>query len=258
MSISWIDSHAHLCEERLLNQIDEVMAQAKTNQVDRIMVITMNEAEYRQACQLKKQYPMLDIAFGYHPEVANELTAKDWEKLEKIIQEQQIVAIGEIGLDFHWVQDNKALQQDVFQRQLALAEQYQLPVIIHSRDAIEMTYELLKAANLTRTGVMHCYGGSVEMADKFIALGYFISVAGVVTFKNAKTIKEVVTHIPIERLLIETDSPFLAPEPYRGKLNQSAYVKYVAEMVALLKNVPLEFLSDQLQKNYQRLLGEKS
>lgn len=253
----WIDSHAHFCDERYLSDFKLYLNKMKEAQVRRVLIITLSEVEYRQALVLKQQYPFLDIAYGIHPEAVAEISEADWITLEKIVQEKKIIAIGEIGLDYYWVKDNKELQQEVFKRQLKLAKQFELPVLIHMREATADTYQILKEVKLERGGVMHCYGGSVEMAREFIKLGFLISTAGVITFKNAKTIKEVILDIPLDKILIETDSPFLTPEPFRGKQNEPSYVAYVGQAVAKLKNLPIDIVSRQLLINYQNLFKIK-
>lgn len=253
----WIDSHAHFCDKRYLEDFATYVKRMEQASVKRVLIITLSLEEYETALALQQQYPFLDIAYGIHPEAVNEINQSDWDIMLDILKQGKIIAIGEIGLDYYWVKDNKELQKEVFQRQLELSKEFNLPVLIHMRDASQDTYQILKVANLKAGGIMHCYGGSLEMAYQFIDLGFYISTAGVVTFKNAKTIKEVIRNIPLDKILIETDSPFLTPEPFRGKQNEPSYVAYVGEAVAALKELPISEVSSKLFENYQRLFKLK-
>lgn len=253
MKQGWIDSHCHVVIDDLYKDLPNIVQNMQEAKVVRALIITMNLEELERAKLIKKEYPFFDIAFGYDPQEVDTLTEADLAVLEEVIKNNDLVAIGEIGLDYYWVKDNKERQKYFFIKQLELASKYNLPVIIHSREAAEDTYNLLKEANLKRKGVMHCYSGSQEMALRFVELGYYISIAGVVTFKNAKEIKKVATSLPLEYLLIETDSPFLTPEPYRGQRNEPAYVSYVGQMLAWLKEVEPETVQQKISENYYRL-----
>lgn len=251
--LEWIDSHAHFCDERYLKDFPAYYARLKPAGVSRVLIITLTAKEYEMAVEIQAKYPGIDIAFGFHPEAVSSLTETDWLKLEEIIQAGKLVAIGEIGLDYYWTKDNQALQKAVFKRQLALANQYNLPVIIHLRDSLADTYQILKQAKVYRGGIMHCYTGDSTMAKKIIELGFLIAVGGIVTFKNGQLMQAVVQSTPLEYLLIETDSPYLAPVPYRGKLNEPSYVALVGAAVAKLKDLPEKQVSQQLKLNYTKL-----
>ena len=253
MKIGWIDSHAHLMDESLLIEIDEVIKRANENDVVRIMLIALSNDEMDLALRLKSKYPMLDIACGFHPSDVHKLNDKNWKKLEETLKTGKISAIGEIGLDFYWDKTYVDIQRKAFRRQLALADDYNLPVIIHMREATQDTFDILEKANVKKKGVMHCYTGSVEMAKRFVSIGYFISLAGPLTFKNANENIEVAKEMPLNKLLVETDSPFLTPEPYRGKANESAYVRYVGEKLSKIKKLDNFTVQSQLFDNYQKI-----
>ena len=251
--VGWIDSHAHLCEESFNEDIDEVIQRAKAANITRILVITCGLDQVERALQLKQDYDIIDLAIGLHPEEADEVDDVMLDKLDKLLASKQFIAVGEIGLDHYWRKDNKDKQREVFIAQIALANKHELPILVHSREASQDTYQTLKENSVKRKGIMHCYSGSIEMAQEYIKLGFYISLAGPVTFKNAVTPVEVAQHIGIEHLFIETDSPFMAPVPKRGKRNESAYVAYVGEKIASLKEIENEEFIKQMNINYQTL-----
>lgn len=185
-----------------------------------------------------EKYKNLYACIGYHPEVSNKIVEKDYEILEEMVKNNpKIVAIGEIGLDYYWNKDNKDKQREVFCKQLEIAEKLKLPVVIHSRDSINETYEILKEYKVS--GVIHCFSGSLEMAKKFISLGFLLGIGGVVTFKNSKLF-EVIEKLELTNIVLETDSPYLTPEPNRGKTNESSNIFYIAQKIAEIKNISLE------------------
>lgn len=185
-----------------------------------------------------EKYKNLYACIGYHPEVSNKIVEKDYETLEEMVKNNpKIVAIGEIGLDYYWNKDNKGKQREVFCKQLEIAEKLKLPVVIHSRDSINETYEILKKYKVS--GVIHCFSGSLEMAKKFISLGFLLGIGGVVTFKNSKLF-EVIEKLELTNIVLETDSPYLTPEPNRGKTNESSNIFYIAQKIAEIKNISLE------------------
>lgn len=253
MEIGWIDSHAHLMDETLLIEIEEIIKRAKEKKVIKIMLIALSNKEMDLALRLKAKYPILDIACGFHPSDAHKINNKNWEKLEITLKTGKISAIGEIGLDFYWDKTHVKVQEQVFKKQLALANKYDLPVIIHMRESTQATFDIVKASKLKKKGVMHCYTGSVEMAKSFVDIGFFISLAGPLTFKNANENLKVAKSVPLDKLLIETDSPYLTPHPFRGKINEPSYVVYVGEKIAELKNIDNEAVQSQIVKNYNKL-----
>lgn len=253
--MSWTDTHAHLGESEFDSDIQDVIDRAKTAQVKRIILIGCQIEGAKRALALAKKDPIFKVAVGFHPEDVLALTQEDWTEMETMMKDPLVIAIGEIGLDFYWDKDpnHHAIQETVFLRQIDLANALNKPILIHTRDAIQKTYDLLKTHPVQRKGIMHCYSGSLEMAREFVKLGYYISLAGPVTFKNAHVPVDVATHIDLDHLLIETDSPYLTPHPFRGKRNESAYVVLTGEKIAQLRQLGLEVFQEKLEANYVKL-----
>ncbi len=251
MNYYWIDTHCHMNDEIYRNALDEYMQRALDFNVRRCMFICMNRADLEYTFELQQKYPYIDIAYGYHPEDANKITAEDLEYMRGIIHDDRIIAIGEIGLDYYWDKTYKEEQKRLFIEQLEMANEVSKPVLIHSRSAAQDTYDILK--NNARTKVlMHCFGESNEMMQEYLKSGYYIAFGGVVTFKNARMPKENATSVPLDRLMLETDCPYMTPVPYRGKTNETAYVRYVGEYIAELRGITVEELQKQLMENYRR------
>jgi TatD DNase family protein len=205
--------------------------------------------------ELANQYPFVYVALGLHPDEVGELNEERFEILKAECQKEKVVAVGEIGLDYYWDNESHDIQKKWFIRQLELARELDLPVIIHSRDAAEDTLKIMKEHAKGMRGVIHCFSYSKEMAEEYVKLGFYIGVGGVVTFKNGKKLKEVVEAIPIERILLETDSPYLAPEPHRGKRNSSLYLPHIAQMIADLKGLTYDEVVAQTEKNGKELFN---
>jgi TatD DNase family protein len=253
----WTDTHAHLAEADYDTDRDIVIQRAKAAGIGRIVLIGCGIAGAQRALALAETDALFKAVVGFHPEEALTISEQDWSIMEALMRHPNVIALGEIGLDFYWDKDpiHHQIQEAVFVRQLNLANQLNKPIVIHSRDAIQRTHDCLKHHPVNRKGIMHCYSGSLEMANAFIKLGYFISLAGPVTFKNAHVPVEVAMGIDVEHLLIETDSPYLAPHPYRGKRNEPAYVKVTAERIAELKNMTISDLEAKLEQNYSLLFN---
>lgn len=230
-----IDVHCHL-EESDYDNIDSILDKCIKNKVNKVIFSGHDEKSNLESLMLSKKHNMVYSSLGYLPDVL-ENGYPNLEIFEKYIKNnKKVVAIGEIGLDYHWYKDNKELQKKLFVEQLLIAKKYDLPVVIHCRDAINDCYEILKKYKTTNI-VMHCYSGSIEMAKKFIEMGAYISIGGVSTFKNAKDIVNVIKEIPLSYIVLETDSPYLTPEPYRGKKNYPYYIPIIAKKIALLKGI---------------------
>ena len=226
----YFDTHCHLNSDELYEDHDVFVQKALDNNVTNMVVVGYDLKSSQIAIELAKQYEFVYAAVGIGPN-------------------------GEIGLDYYWDSVPKEKQMEVFQWQMDLAKKHQKPVVIHCRDAYEDTYEVLKRNG--HPGVMHCYSGSVEMAERFVKLGYYISLAGPVTFKNARVPKDVAATINLENLLIETDCPYLTPHPFRGKLNEPANVVYIAQEIAKLKNMEIENVASATTFNAKKLFGIK-
>jgi len=251
--IGWIDSHAHLASSTFEHNIEMVIQQAQQANVERILIVAVEIQEAKRAIEIAQKYTMCDVAIGFHPSDLHLIPSNGYEDLEELIQRKEVVAVGEIGLDYYWHKDNKELQKEHFVRQIKLANQYKRPIIVHMRDATQDTYQLLKDNPPQFGGVMHCYSGSAEMALKFIDCGLMISLGGPVTFTNAQTPKEVARAIPLDKLLIETDSPYLTPHPLRGKPNNPSYVHFVGKQIASLRNMSEIDLQKAVSANYKAL-----
>lgn len=228
-----IDSHAHIFSEYY--NIEDLIKELKKDNVIKILNCATGKEDIFEVIELGKKYHnFLLPAIGYHPENVEEF---DLNFLEKEIKENKIFAIGEIGLDYYWVKDNKEKQKEIFIKQIELAKKYNLPIIVHTRDSIQDTYDILKNSNVK--GIIHCFSGSYEMAKEFIKLGFKLGIGGVLTFKNSK-LYEVIEKIDLENILLETDSPYLTPEPNRGKQNKPSNVFYVAKKISEIKNISIE------------------
>ena len=249
----WIDTHCHMNEDVYRDSFDEYMKNSRDNGVLRNNVICMHKEEYLYTKELKERYPQLDITFGYFPEDLQHLNAEDLTYLDQ--QADQLTAIGEIGLDYYYTKETKDQQKELFIAQIEIANRHNKPIVIHSRNAAQDTYVILKQHARTKV-IMHCFSESLEMMRQYLKLGYYISFAGVVTFKNALSPKENARQCPLDRMMIETDCPYLTPVPFRGKMNQTAYVRYTGEYIAQLRGLEVEELQKQLIANYDNWRGE--
>lgn len=233
----FIDTHMHIGDDFGV-QPDLYVKNATDAQVEVLIASFCEKDDIMLSTKFVEKYKNLYACIGYHPEVSNKIVEKDYEILEEMVKNNpKIVAIGEIGLDYYWNKDNKDKQREVFCKQLEIAEKLKLPVVIHSRDSINETYEILKKYKVS--GVIHCFSGSLEMAKKFISLGFLLGIGGVVTFKNSKLF-EVIEKLELTNIVLETDSPYLTPEPNRGKTNESSNIFYIAQKIAEIKNISLE------------------
>ncbi len=233
----FIDTHMHIGDDFGV-QPDLYVKNATDAQVEVLIASFCEKDDIMLSTKFVEKYKNLYACIGYHPEVSNKIVEKDYEILEEMVKNNpKIVAIGEIGLDYYWDKDNKDKQREVFCKQLEIAEKLKVPVVIHSRDSINETYEILKKYKVS--GVIHCFSGSLEMAKKFISLGFLLGIGGVVTFKNSKLF-EVIEKLELTNIVLETDSPYLTPEPNRGKINESSNIFYIAQKIAKIKNISLE------------------
>lgn len=233
-----VDTHLHLStEDYHEDEIKDVLKQARRNKVEKYIVCGCSKSEIKNVLKQYLHDKDIYLALGYHPEFADVVHKEDLAILKKWLQNENVVAVGEIGLDYHYNKENKTRQQKIFCDQLKLAEELNLPVVIHSRDAIEDTYRILSKYKVR--GVLHCFSGSYEMAMKFIKLGFYLGIGGVITFKNSK-LKDVVAKIGLEHIVLETDSPYLSPEPYRGKKNGPQNIYHIASFLADLFNTSIE------------------
>jgi TatD DNase family protein len=249
----FIDTHVHLNADQYDEDLNEVIDRALENNVTKMIVIGFDRKTIQRAMELAEKYEFIYAVVGWHPVDAIDCTDEDLAWIEELAAHEKVVGIGETGLDYHWDKSPKGVQQEVFRKQIRLAKRVQLPIIIHNRDATEDVLRILKEEDAQEVGgVMHCFGGSVETARESIAMNFMISLGGPVTFKNAKKPKEVAEAIGLEHLLIETDAPYLAPHPYRGKRNEPSYVPLVAEEIARLKGIPVEEVARATTRNAEQ------
>ncbi len=246
----FIDVHCHL-DSNYYDDIDKVINNAKKNNVNKLIYNGCNKKSNKEVIRLINKYDSVYGAVGYHPTELDDVNEKDYELLESLLSNKKIVAIGEIGLDYHYPDTNKEKQKYAFRRQLELAEKHNIPVIVHSRDAIQDTFDIMSEYNIK--GVIHCFSGSVEMAKEFIKKGFLISVGGIITFKNVKNIIEVIKNIDLSYVLLETDSPYLTPEPFRKEQNEPMYIPIIASKIADILNVSIEEVSSKTTDNAKRL-----
>ncbi len=235
-----IDTHCHFFDEAFNQDLEDCINRCKEHNIDKVMLVGFSYETNRLAQELSKKYDIFYPTAGVHPEECDKNYLEKYNELKEFIENNKIYAIGECGLDYHWSIEYKDEQKELFKLQCQLAIDKNLPIIIHSRDANQDTFDIVKSFNGKLKGVMHCYGGSLELAKEYVKLGMYISLGGPLTFKNAKEPKRVAEGIDINHLLIETDSPFLAPDPFRGKRNESSYVRFVCEKMAEIKGLSKE------------------
>ena len=247
------DTHAHYDDEKFNGDRAEVLSFVKANGVSRIIDCGCDLKSSLAAVDLSEEYDFIYAAVGVHAHEADEAAEKDFAEIEKLYAHKKVVAVGEIGLDYHYDFSPRERQLEVFERQLILANKLDLPVIIHDREAHEDTLRLLKKHR--PKGVVHCFSGSVESAKEVLSLGMYIGLGGAVTFKNAKKPVEVAKFVPDDYLLLETDCPYMAPVPYRGKRCDSSMIASTAELIASVRNTDTQTLIDRCHENADRLFG---
>lgn len=248
------DSHAHYDDEAFDADREELLAQCQAQGIEYIVNVSASLASVKTTLELSRKHPFIYAAVGVHPDEVGELTEENFAWLKEQCQDPKTVAVGETGLDYYWDKENHEVQKYWFRRQLELAKELELPIIVHSREACADTLEEIKRAHTERLrGVIHCFSYSPETAREYLSMGYYIGIGGVATFKNAKKLKEVVKMLPLERMLLETDCPYLAPVPYRGKRNSSLNLPYVAQAVAELKGVEAEEVIRITNENARKL-----
>ncbi len=247
------DSHSHLNDVKLIDHVEEIIENAKKNDVTKILCVGYDYKSSLKAIELANQYDSIYAAIGIHPSEAKEYNI-DLSWIEEYMSNPKVVAIGETGLDYYWEKQFKEEQKELFINHIKLANKYHKPIVVHMRDATNDTYNVIREnKNKDTTGVMHCYSASLEIMQQFIDLNMFISLAGPVTFKNAKVPKEVAKEISLDNLLVETDSPYLSPTPFRGKTNEPKNVLYVAKEIANIKGISLEEVKNKTFSNTCKL-----
>ena len=250
-----IDTHTHIYDKQFEEDFDDVIDRIE-NQLEGIVSIGFDLESSQKSIELAKKYNFVHAVVGVHPvdiSKYNDEVEKEIEKL--VLNEEKVVAIGEIGLDYHWMADPKEVQAEGFRKQMALAERVKKPVVIHTREALQDTLDIL-AEFPNVGGIFHCYPGSYQAAKPFLDR-YFLGIGGTLTFKNNKKTKELVEVLPLEKIVIETDCPYLTPVPFRGKRNEPIYTKYVAEEIAKIKNISVEEVIKVTTENAKKIYGIK-
>lgn len=249
-----IDTHAHYDDKAFEEDRAEVLESMAGEGIGRIVNIGSSLGACKRTIQLMEQYDFIYGALGIHPTDSGELTESDIEWLKEQSALEKCVAVGEIGLDYYWDEPDREIQKKWFVRQLELAKEVKLPVVIHSRDAAQDTVDIMKAEQAQEIGgVVHCYSYSRELAKTFLDMGFYFGIGGVVTFNNGRKLKEVVEYLPMDRIVLETDSPYLAPVPFRGKRNDSSKLPYVVEQIANIKGISLEEVQQTTTQNAYNL-----
>ncbi|MGL9688018.1 MAG: TatD family hydrolase [Candidatus Phytoplasma sp. TWB_XP] len=251
-----IDTHTHLNLKTYKNKLDDVFQKAWNNDVKKMIVIGMDEKTNQKAYEIANKYKEVMVAFGIHP--CSDFSQETPESIIKYLNHPQTVAIGEIGLDLHHRQDNLAIQKKFFQAQVKIAIQYNLPIIIHARKSFEEIYQLLLPYRNQVRGVFHCLVFSLEEAKKALELGFYIGIGGVVTYPHAKFAHEIAKTIPLDKILLETDCPYLTPYPFQNETNEPSYIKLIAQKIAQLRNISLQCVATQTSNNVAKLFLNKN
>ena len=257
------ESHAHYDDEAFDTDREELLSSLPENEIEYVIDVGASIESTKAAIALAQQYPFIYAAAGVHPSETAELNEEKYKWLQLQCGHPKVIAVGEIGLDYHWQEPSKEIQKNWFKRQLILAKETELPVIIHSRDAARDTMDIIKAAYTDfqhaqeLPGVIHCYSYSKETAREYLDMGYMFGIGGVITFANAKKLQEAAAYIPLENILLETDSPYLAPMPHRGQRNSSLNLPYIAEKIAEIKGCSYEEVVETTSRNAKRLFLER-
>ena len=251
----YVDTHAHIFDEAFADDFDDVLKRAAARHVDRMLIITLNHEDTMKAIAFAAKDPYaFKVAAAIFPEDVKDVTEKDWTQFEKDAALPEVSVLGEMGLDYHWEKDPsiRQLQRESFIRQIELARKLNKPIAVHSRDAIQDTFDIMKEHHVK--GLLHCFSGTKEMAKEFNKLGYYIALGGALTFKNARHAVEVASSIDEKYLLTETDCPYMAPEPVRGTRNEPANIPYILKKMADVRQVSEEHMADTVYANYERFL----
>lgn len=249
------DTHAHYDSSQFDEDRDELLNSMQEQGVGTIVNVGASYESCFTVPEMVQKYPFMYAAVGVHPDEVGALNEDTFARMKEQFRKEKVIAVGEIGLDYYWDNESHDLQKKWFIRQLELARELKLPVLIHSREAAADTMDIMKRYGQGLDGVIHCYSYSKEMAKEYVKMGYYIGIGGVVTFKNGRKLKEVAAEIPLNRIVLETDCPYLAPVPFRGKRNNSAYIKYVAEEIAGIKGISVEEVIGQTEKNAKKMYG---
>ena len=250
-----LDSHAHYNDEKFDDDRDTIIKEAYNSGITTIINAGYSLESSKKAIEIANQYEFMYATVGVSPNDIEDLKGNYIEDIEELAKSHKVVAIGEIGLDYYWNKENKEKQKEIFMKQIKLANKLDLPIVIHTREAVMDTIDILKKIECKKRGVFHCCPLNRELVKEALKLGFYISFAGPVTFKNSKNAEEIVNLVPIEKILIETDSPYLSPEPVRGRRNDSRNVKYIAQKIADIKGLTIEEVAKQMHKNIEKIFN---
>ena len=248
----FIDTHCHISKDDY-EDIEQVIDNAKENNVKKLIICGWSKDTIKESLEIANTHDNIYLELGYHPSEVDTTTNADLEELERIVKDNpKVVAIGEIGLDYHWEKDKKEEQKVLFRKQIEIAKRLKLPIVIHSRDAFQDTYDILKETK--HYGDIHCFSGNLENAKMYTNLGFYLGIGGVVTFKNTN-LRDTLKEVPIDKILLETDSPYLAPTPYRGEQNESKYIPLIAEELSKVYGKTLQEIEEQIENNTNKLFN---
>ena len=254
--MEYFDSHAHYNDERFKDIRDSLIPKMYENEITNITCVGYDLEKSKDAIEIAKKFPHVYATCGISPNDINQNVEKEIKKIEELAKSDKVVAIGEIGLDYYWNKENKNLQKEIFIKQIDIANRLNLPIVIHTREAVMDTLMILKENEVNKKGIFHCCPLNQELIKEGLKLGFYISFSGNITFKNAKS-AGCIDLVPMDKILIETDSPYLAPEPHRGETNTSVFVKYVAMKIAEVKNLTLEEVANQTRMNAKKIFNIK-
>lgn len=255
--MEFFDTHSHYNDEKFDEDREDIILKTYNNGITKFVCAGYNLNSSQKALEIANKYEYIYAICGISPNDLEDFSDKNIDEIKKIAQDKKCVAIGEIGLDYYWEKENKDLQKEAFIKQIELANELCLPIVIHSRDAVQDTIDILKSHSVKKTGIFHCCQLNKYLVEEALKLGFYISFAGPVTYKNSKNAKEIVELVPIDKILIETDSPYLAPEPVRGTRNNSINVKYIAKKIAEFKEMSEEDVAKITYENAKRIFNIK-
>lgn len=251
--MEFFDSHAHYNDEKFDLDRKDLLKKIYNSGVTKIVNAGYSLQSSKRAIEIANEYSFMYATAGISPNDIDNFEKENLKTIEKLVQNEKVVAIGEIGLDYYWNKENKELQKEIFIAQIKIADKLNLPIVIHTRKAIYDTLDILNKHKNNKNGVFHCCSLNVDLVREGIKLGFYISFAGSITFKNSKNADEIIKNVPLEKILIETDSPYLAPEPLRGKRNDSRNIKYIAQKIADVKNISLEEIAKITYQNAKNI-----
>lgn len=252
------DSHAHYNDEKFEEDREEILKEIYKSGVTKLVNAGYSLESSKSTIQIANSHDFIYSTVGISPNDIADYKKEDLKEIENLAKSPKVVAIGEIGLDYYWNKENKDLQKEVFISQIEIANKLNLPIVIHTREAVYDTLEILKNNNCNKKGIFHCCPFNVDLVREGLKLGFYISFAGPTTFKNSKNAPEIIKMVPLDKMLIETDSPYLSPEPFRGKRNDSRNVKYIAQKIAEVKQIPLEEVAKATYNNAEKIFGNKA